>query len=200
MSNIPDLQPAAADTERPMPPLTDAVWTSDASTTDQLNAKCQDFITRYLGRSLITPDDPNMIHVNRKLLKLAFKVSVIVSTLWHSSPHLSVMDLSSANNLFTVPFLNARLYSRGTRLRPPFKRPLGQSSHSRRMLPLVSEHDSLQQAATATDHSARQRSNLGHCRCSGNINLLTPRCMHTGTVVASTVLLLRLGLAAYEQG
>jgi hypothetical protein len=86
MSNIPDLQPAAADTERPIPPLTNAVWTSDASTTYQLNAKCQDFITRYLGRSLITPDDPNMIHVNRKLLKLAFNVSVIVSTPWHWSP------------------------------------------------------------------------------------------------------------------
>ncbi|KAJ5793960.1 hypothetical protein N7457_000559 [Penicillium paradoxum] len=81
MSNIPDLQPATADTGRPLvvqgkaqlrPPLTNAVWTSDASTFYQLNMKCQDFITRYYGRSLITPDDPNMTQVNRKLLELAF--------------------------------------------------------------------------------------------------------------------------------
>lgn len=81
LSNIPDLQPIAADAGRPLvvrgkaelqPPVASAVWTSDESTSYQLDAKCQDFITRYLGRSLITPDDPNMIHVNRKLLKLAF--------------------------------------------------------------------------------------------------------------------------------
>jgi hypothetical protein len=75
MSNMPDLQPIAADTGRLLPSLTNAVWTSDASTSYELNTKCQDFITRYLGRSLITPDDPNMIQVNRKLLKLAFTVS-----------------------------------------------------------------------------------------------------------------------------
>jgi len=94
MSNIPDLQPVAADTARPLvvrgkaelqPPLTNAVWTSDASTSYQLNAKCQDFITRYLGRSLITPDDPKMIQVNRKLLKLAFAVSFIISILSHQT-------------------------------------------------------------------------------------------------------------------
>ncbi|KAL4782798.1 hypothetical protein BJX76DRAFT_368892 [Aspergillus varians] len=81
MSNIPDLQPVTADTGRVLvvqrkaalqPPRTNAVWTSDASTYYQLNAKCQDFITRYLGRSLITPDDPNMGQVNRKLLELTF--------------------------------------------------------------------------------------------------------------------------------
>ncbi|KAJ5289487.1 uncharacterized protein N7443_009740 [Penicillium atrosanguineum] len=81
MSNIPDLQPIAADTGRPLvvrgkaelqPPISSAIWTSDEFISYQLNAKCQDFITRYLGRSLITPDDPNMIHVNRKLLGLAF--------------------------------------------------------------------------------------------------------------------------------
>lgn len=86
MSNIPDLQPVASDTGRPLvargkaeiqPPFTNVVWTSDASYSYQLNARCQDFITRYLGRSLITPDDPNMIQVNRKLLELAFSVSVI---------------------------------------------------------------------------------------------------------------------------
>ncbi|KAK1139899.1 hypothetical protein N8T08_011060 [Aspergillus melleus] len=53
-------------------PVASAVWTSDESTCFQLNAKCQDFITRYLGDSLITPDDPNMRCVNRRLLELAF--------------------------------------------------------------------------------------------------------------------------------
>ncbi|KAL5363038.1 hypothetical protein BJX96DRAFT_111963 [Aspergillus floccosus] len=74
-SNIPDLQPVAAEVrgkEKLQSPLTNAVWTSDASTSYQLNARCQDFINRYLGRSLITPDDPNMIQVNSKLLELAF--------------------------------------------------------------------------------------------------------------------------------
>jgi hypothetical protein len=87
MSNIPDLQPIAATTRRPLvvqgkaeiqPPVASAVSTSDKSTSYQLNAKCQDFITRYLGRSLITPDDPDMMYVNRKLLKLAFAVSIII--------------------------------------------------------------------------------------------------------------------------
>ncbi|KAK2039460.1 hypothetical protein LZ31DRAFT_587767 [Colletotrichum somersetense] len=81
--NVSDLQPIAADASRPLfaqgqiqadirPPLTNAVWTCDASASYQLNAKCQDFITRYLGRSLITPGDRTMILVNRKLLELAF--------------------------------------------------------------------------------------------------------------------------------
>jgi hypothetical protein len=89
MPNTADLQPrVAADTGRPLamvrgkteiqPLITNAVWTSDTSTSDQLNAKCQDFINRYLGRSLITPDDPNMVRVNRKLLELAFSVSDIM--------------------------------------------------------------------------------------------------------------------------
>ncbi|CRG89766.1 hypothetical protein PISL3812_06805 [Talaromyces islandicus] len=83
MPNTPDLQPrVATDTGRPLvvvrgkaeiqPFITNAVWTSDASTSFQLNTRCQDFITRYLGRSLITADDPNMIQVNRKLLELTF--------------------------------------------------------------------------------------------------------------------------------
>ncbi|KAL5341411.1 hypothetical protein BJX70DRAFT_358700 [Aspergillus crustosus] len=82
-SNVPDLQPvvlvAVQEDAQPQPqrPLTNAVWTSDASASSasyrfQLNARCQDFITRYLGRSLITPHDPNMAQVNRQLLKLAF--------------------------------------------------------------------------------------------------------------------------------
>lgn len=83
--DIPDLQPVADDTTRavvrgrakPEPPLAGVVWTSDTSTSYQLDAKCQDFVTRYLGRSLITPDDPNMAEVNRKLLRLTFTVHPI---------------------------------------------------------------------------------------------------------------------------
>jgi hypothetical protein len=90
MSNVPDLQPIAADTStllksRPntkcqlqlQRPVCSAVWTYDVLTSYryQLNAKCQDFITRYLERSLVSPDDPSWIHVNRKLLHLAFIVS-----------------------------------------------------------------------------------------------------------------------------
>ncbi|XXH04252.1 hypothetical protein Hte_010666 [Hypoxylon texense] len=84
MPNIPDLQPVADDTIRSLAaqeatklqsPLTNAVWTSDESTSYQylLNAKCQEFVTRYLGRSLITPHDPNMREVNCNLLALAFE-------------------------------------------------------------------------------------------------------------------------------
>lgn len=43
-----------------------------------LSTKCQDFVTRYLGRSLIDPGDPNMREVNRQLLALAFVVSLPV--------------------------------------------------------------------------------------------------------------------------
>ncbi|OBR13468.1 C6 finger domain-containing protein [Colletotrichum higginsianum IMI 349063] len=82
-TNVPDLQPIVADTGGPLevevrgrtgirPPLSNAVWTSDATASFQLNAKCQDFITRYLGRSLLSPDDPSMAQVNRRLLELAF--------------------------------------------------------------------------------------------------------------------------------
>lgn len=89
-SNIPDLQPVAADAARPLavrretqlqPPVCSAIWTCDEYTKYQLNAKCQDFITRYFGKSLLTPDDPNMLLVNRKLLRLAFTVSVITLVL-----------------------------------------------------------------------------------------------------------------------
>lgn len=93
MSNVPDLQPLADDSVRsfiaqeragPQAPLTSAVWTSDASTSYQLNARCQDFITRYLARSLITPDDANMIKVNRNLMTLAFAVSLVTLFLFLS--------------------------------------------------------------------------------------------------------------------
>ncbi|KAI0521012.1 hypothetical protein F5B22DRAFT_34148 [Xylaria bambusicola] len=81
MPDVPDLQPVADDAVRSVvvhreaelqPSLAGTVWTSDASAFYQLDAKCQDFVTRYLGRSLVTPDDPNMAEVNRKLLRLAF--------------------------------------------------------------------------------------------------------------------------------
>ncbi|KAI0471200.1 hypothetical protein F4859DRAFT_484734 [Xylaria cf. heliscus] len=81
MPDVPDLQPITDDSIRssairggagPQPPLAGTVWTSEASTFYQLDVKCQDFVTRYLGRSLITPDDPNMVEVNHKLLRLAF--------------------------------------------------------------------------------------------------------------------------------
>ncbi|UKZ48205.1 hypothetical protein TrVGV298_002441 [Trichoderma virens] len=54
------------------PPPSSSVWTTDGSNFYQLNSKCQEFVTRYLGRSLITPDDPRMVQVNRRLLALAF--------------------------------------------------------------------------------------------------------------------------------
>lgn len=78
---VPDLQPTRAASgwglrqdAQPGAP----VWTCDAAATPyryRLNAKCQDFITRYLGRSLTTPDDPDMRRVNKRLLELAFAVS-----------------------------------------------------------------------------------------------------------------------------
>ncbi|KAH7311599.1 hypothetical protein B0I35DRAFT_481553 [Stachybotrys elegans] len=80
--SVPDLQPIAPGTGKSLmargrtpllsPPVGSPVWSSDASTHFQMNAKCQDFVTRYLGRSLLTPHDPNMCQVNRRLLKLAF--------------------------------------------------------------------------------------------------------------------------------
>ncbi|KAL5046302.1 hypothetical protein BDW71DRAFT_182557 [Aspergillus fruticulosus] len=74
--NTADLQPVGAGTLVVQPPVSSAVWTSDEPTSYQyqLNTKCQDFVTRYLGQSLLSPvpDDPNMRRVNRKLLALAF--------------------------------------------------------------------------------------------------------------------------------
>jgi hypothetical protein len=89
MPNVPDLQPVADDSVRPLArrenaglrTLTGAVWTSDESAIYQLNAKCQNFVTRYLGRGLITPDDPSMAKVNREFLELAFTVCLTKSLL-----------------------------------------------------------------------------------------------------------------------
>lgn len=84
MSNVPDLQSVAADTGHRsvvrrnaelQPPPTNAIWTSNASTSYQLNAKGQDFISRYFRRSLLIPDDINVKQVNSRLLELAFSVS-----------------------------------------------------------------------------------------------------------------------------
>ncbi|KAL4820347.1 hypothetical protein BDW67DRAFT_180728 [Aspergillus spinulosporus] len=76
MSRTADLEPIGSGTLVVHPPVSSAVWTADESTYQyQLNAKCQDFITRYLGRSLLNtvPDEfSNMKRVNRKLLNLAF--------------------------------------------------------------------------------------------------------------------------------
>ncbi|KAI1266422.1 hypothetical protein F5Y18DRAFT_416301 [Xylariaceae sp. FL1019] len=79
---VPDLQPACADSTsapphpqqrvRLRPPLTAAIWTADSSTHYELNAKCQDFFTRYYARSVLNPEDPNMRQANRELLSLAF--------------------------------------------------------------------------------------------------------------------------------
>jgi hypothetical protein len=88
--NVPDLQPLAPGADKSLltarvktpqllGPVGSAVWSADASARFELNAKCQDFVTRYLGRSLMVPNDPNMCHVNRRLLKMAFAVSYICS-------------------------------------------------------------------------------------------------------------------------
>ncbi|RGP78842.1 putative c6 finger domain [Fusarium longipes] len=77
--NVPDLQPMT-ETGRSLvpckpafrPSITNAVWTSDEFSRYQLNAKCQDFATRYYERSLLTPGDLNMVKVNQGLFKLAF--------------------------------------------------------------------------------------------------------------------------------
>ncbi|VUC29170.1 unnamed protein product [Clonostachys rosea] len=78
---VSDLQPVADDSVRPSVALKgvgprlsmdSAIWTSNTEYSYQLNTKCQDFLTRYLGRSLITPDEPTMAEVNRKLLALTF--------------------------------------------------------------------------------------------------------------------------------
>lgn len=84
MLNVPDLQPIVMDTNTPMtrketspqPAISSSIWTYDRFTCYELNTRCQDFLSRYLERSLVTPYDPNMVHVNRRLLRLAFSVSV----------------------------------------------------------------------------------------------------------------------------
>ncbi|KAI6089622.1 hypothetical protein F4821DRAFT_50230 [Hypoxylon rubiginosum] len=82
MPNVADLQSVSGGTIRTsvaqeraelQPHLTNAVWTSDGCYQYHLNTKCQQFVTRYLGRSLINPDDPKMMEVNGKLLGLAFE-------------------------------------------------------------------------------------------------------------------------------
>ena len=118
MSNVPDLQPVAADMGRPLvtaPPRTklqiqpfsaNAVWTYDKSTSYRyhLNAKCQDFIALYLGQSFLNPNDPNMGYINRELLTLAFTVSslplftysVLTTLTYDISQHPFLMHASIA--------------------------------------------------------------------------------------------------------
>ncbi|CAF3592197.1 unnamed protein product [Fusarium graminearum] len=105
--SVPDLQPMTSDTGmslvRYKPALrqsiTSAVWTSDEVTKYQLSAKCQDFATRYYERSLLTPDDTNMLKVNRDLFKLAFTYPCL-------------MHASLAVALTYDRFLNTNSYSR----------------------------------------------------------------------------------------
>ena len=85
LPNIPDLQPITVargqqvvfrSHARPSRCLSSGVWSCDGSTRYELNAKCQDFISRYLGRSLISPDNADVAQVNLRLLGLAFEVSL----------------------------------------------------------------------------------------------------------------------------
>jgi hypothetical protein len=67
----------------------------------------------------MTPDDPNMIEVNRKLLMLAFTVSLNVcrfflSPLVRIRRGRSLRDLTFTNIRVTAPFLDACLSSGGT--------------------------------------------------------------------------------------
>ncbi|KAH7413048.1 hypothetical protein BKA64DRAFT_719010 [Cadophora sp. MPI-SDFR-AT-0126] len=81
MPHTSDLQPLTADRSGPLVVrsntkiyrhITDEIWASDASSSCHLDAKRQDLIDRYLGRSLVNSNDPRMMHINRKLLELAF--------------------------------------------------------------------------------------------------------------------------------
>lgn len=81
---VSDLQPVADDSLRGVttqrlpglrPPVSNAVWTTDQSTFNQVSSRCQDFVRRYLEQSFTTPNDSNMAHVNSKLLELTFTVS-----------------------------------------------------------------------------------------------------------------------------
>lgn len=65
-----------------LPAIKCPVTTHDVSScyVFELDGRCQDFITRYLGQSLTTPDDPNMAQVNSGLLDLAFTVSTTPRT------------------------------------------------------------------------------------------------------------------------
>ena len=132
IGDVPDLEPAAGRgrhfvvQRRPDPqcPIDQAVWTSDASLPYryQLNAKCQDFVTRYLGRSITTliPDDPNMVGVNRQLLKIAFEVRdgivpIISSCFYQANFHSIFMwNLVLTDAYLAVSLLDACLPSCGT--------------------------------------------------------------------------------------
>ncbi|CAG8900521.1 unnamed protein product [Penicillium egyptiacum] len=101
MSNIPDLQPVAADTGRPLvvrgkaqlqPPLTNAVL--DIWLIDILSIKRK--VSRFYNPVSWTNLHREFSHINPVLLDIM-------------ESRLSIMGLSTANIWFTVPFLNARL-------------------------------------------------------------------------------------------
>jgi hypothetical protein len=136
VSSAADLEPIGAFTLVVHPPVSSAIWTADESISYhyQLNAKCQDFITRYLGKSLLNavPDElNNMRSVNRKLLDLAFTVSA-------RRPILTYRRLTG---WLLVPFSDARFSCRGIHIRPVSQPSLWLPSQLRRMLSLVSSHD-----------------------------------------------------------
>lgn len=186
VSSTTDLEPIGAVTLVVHPPVSSAVWTADESISYhyQLNAKCQDFITRYLGQSLLNavPDEiNNMICVNRKLLDLAFTVSA-------RRPILTYRRLTGRGLL--VPFSDARLSCRSIHIRPVSQRFLWLPSQPGRMLSLVSSHDPSQQTASTADQRnfKRQRRDLGHCRRAGHPLLRVARCAHAGGVMAPEML------------
>ncbi|KAI0141573.1 hypothetical protein GGR57DRAFT_487181 [Xylariaceae sp. FL1272] len=133
---VTDMQPACADSmrasSRPQerlrlrPPPTAAIWTADSSTRYELNARCQGFITRYLARRILNPEDPHMMQANRKLLSLAFThphlmhASLAVALAYdrhlngsphHSRPTEECFHWSRATSLFNEKLKNTILSS-----------------------------------------------------------------------------------------
>ena len=126
MSCTADLEPIGAGTLVVHRPVSSAVWTADESMSYQyqLNAKCQDFITRYLGQSLLNavPDETtNMKHVNHKLLNLAFSVSA----------RRPILPYTQLTGWLPVPFPDARLSCSGIYIRPVSQRFLWRLSQFR---------------------------------------------------------------------
>jgi hypothetical protein len=185
MSSTADLEPIGAVTLVVHPPVSSAVWTADESISYhyQLDAKCQDFITRYLGQSLLNavPDESNnMERVNRKLLDLAFTVSA----------RRPILPYTRLTGWLLVPFSDARLSCRSIYIRPVSQQSLWLPSQPGRMLPLVSSHDPSQQTANTADRRnfKRQRRDLGHCRRSGHSLLRVARRAHAGRIMAPETL------------
>jgi hypothetical protein len=128
------------------PPVTSTVWTADASYSYQLNAKCQDFITRYLRQSLCNPDDPNMARVNRELFALSFTVSQVI-IVGRTGRYRDIMCMTSVNHssCFSASISHACFSSRGISLRPLPEWLTEQPTFHRRVLPLLTCYFSTQQ-------------------------------------------------------